>query len=82
MTVELSTAEQIRQPPPLRAVREARGLGLRTVAARAGIDAAQLSRIERGLEGVSLDTLSRLAKVLGLRELEKLLGPYARENGR
>jgi hypothetical protein len=28
--------------------------------------------------GVSLDALLRLSRVLGLRELEKLLAPYAR----
>jgi transcriptional regulator with XRE-family HTH domain len=54
--------------PPLRAVRLLQGLGLRETARRAGMDHAQLSRIERGQEGLSLDALSRLAKVLGLRD--------------
>ncbi len=62
--------------PPLRAVRQAQGLGLRETARRAGIDHAQLSRVERGEEGVSLATLARLATVLGLTELEKLLALY------
>lgn len=69
----------MRQPlavPPLRAVREAQGLGLRETARRAGIDHAQLSRIERGEEGLSLATLARLAPVLGLTELERLLSQY------
>jgi transcriptional regulator with XRE-family HTH domain len=40
------------------------------------MDHAQLSRIERGQEGLSLKTLARLAKVLGLRDLARLLEPY------
>ena len=65
--------------PPLRAVREAHGLGLREVARRAEIDPAHLSRIERGERTPSLEALIRLARVLGLRELERLTIPYARE---
>jgi hypothetical protein len=37
---------------------------------------AQLSRIERGQEGLSLDTLARLAKVLELRDLSRELALY------
>ncbi len=62
--------------PPLRAVREARGLSLRAVADEAGISAAQLSRAERGLVRLSVPALRRVAAVLGLRELAALLGPY------
>ncbi len=65
--------------PPLRAVRQAHGLGLREVASRAEIDAAQLSRVERGQSGLSVESLLRLARVLSLRELEKLITPYARD---
>lgn len=68
--------------PPLRAVREAHGLGLREVAARAEIDPAHLSRVERGERALSLDALLRLARVLGLRELERLIAPYARGGDR
>lgn len=64
--------------PPLRAVREAHGLGLREVAARANIDPAHLSRVERGQRALSVDALHRLAKVLDLRELDRLLTPYTR----
>jgi len=64
--------------PPLRAVREAHGLGLREVATRADIDPAHLSRVERGQRALSVDALLRLAQVLGLNELERLLKPYAR----
>ena len=60
----------------LKAVREARGLGLRDVAERADIDQGQLSRVERGLSGLSVDSLARVAGVLGLDELERLLRPH------
>jgi hypothetical protein len=42
------------------------------------MDHAQLSRIERGHEGMSLDALGRLAKVLGLRDLSRLIEPYTK----
>lgn len=61
---------------PIRAVREAHGLGLREVARAAHIDAAHLSRIERGLARPSLPVLKRIADVLGLREMSKFLEPY------
>ena len=66
--------------PPLRAVREAHGLGLRAVAVRAQIDPAHLSRVERGQQGLSLEALLRLSRVLGLKELERLIVPYTRSN--
>ena len=62
----------------LRAVREAHGLGLRDVAERAAVDQGQLSRVERGLSGLSVDSLARVAGVLGLDELERLLRPHLR----
>jgi transcriptional regulator with XRE-family HTH domain len=61
----------------LRAVREAQGLGLREAARRSGIDPAQLSRVERGESGLSVASLHALARVLGLRDLARLLAPYA-----
>jgi transcriptional regulator with XRE-family HTH domain len=64
--------------PPLRAVREAHGLGLREVAARADIDPGHLSKVERGQSMLSVDSLLRLSRVLGLRELDRLLTPYVR----
>jgi transcriptional regulator with XRE-family HTH domain len=67
--------------PPLRAVRTARGLGLREVASLAEIDPAHLSRVERGEARLSLDGLARLATVLELRELAKLLDPYIECDG-
>jgi transcriptional regulator with XRE-family HTH domain len=65
-----------RQIPPLRAVRIAQGLSLNETAGRAGFDKAHLSRVERGQRGLSVDALHRLALVLGLHELAKLLAPY------
>ncbi|MHA6762080.1 helix-turn-helix domain-containing protein [Streptacidiphilus sp. PAMC 29251] len=61
---------------PLRAVRTARGLTLRTVAQRSGIDPGHLSKVERGQKQLSVDALHRVAVVLELRELAKLLAPY------
>ena len=59
-------------PRHLRAVREARGLGLREAARAADIDAAHLSRVERGVGHLSVPALGRLARVLGLREFERM----------
>lgn len=66
----------MRSTSPLRAVRTAKGLGLRTVAARAGIDPGHLSKVERGEKQLSLEALYRLALVLDLRELAVLLKPH------
>lgn len=62
--------------PPLRRVRVAQGRSLRDTARRAGIDPAHLSRVERGTKHLSVDALYRLAVVLELQELQRLLGPY------
>lgn len=62
--------------PPLRAVRIARGRGLRETARAAGITPAHLSRVERGERQLSVEALARLAEVLGLTELATLLAPY------
>lgn len=64
------------KPPPLRAVRTAKGLTLRTVAQRSGIDPGHLSKVERGEKCLSVESLHRLAVVLELRELATLLAPY------
>lgn len=58
----------------LRTVRKAQGLSLRQAADGAGIDPGHLSRVERGEAQLSLNALRRLAKVLRLRDLERLLG--------
>lgn len=62
--------------PPLRAVRIAHGKGLRETAAAAGITPSHLSMVERGERQLSLAALGRLAEVLDLHELVKLLAPY------
>jgi transcriptional regulator with XRE-family HTH domain len=68
-----------RAVPPLRAMREAHGLSLRETARRAGMDPAHLMRVERGEAGLSIESLQRLARVLGPEQLVKLLSPYVDE---
>lgn len=63
----------------LRSVRVAQGLSLREAATRAGIDPAHLSKVERGQKNLSVQALHRLAGVLGLRDLERLLAPHVAE---
>jgi transcriptional regulator with XRE-family HTH domain len=63
----------------LRIVREARGLSLREAAKLARIDPAQLSRLERGLGGLSVNAAMRLARALGLPEVGKVLSPFVAE---
>lgn len=62
--------------PPLRAVRLAKGYSLRKTAALAMIDPGHLSRVERGEKVLSLDSMHRLAVVLGLTEFAKMLALY------
>jgi len=52
----------------IRALREARGLGLRQLSRLTGRDRAHLSRIERGLAGAGSETVSRIAGALGVTE--------------
>ena len=49
----------------IRQLREAKNMEARDLALLAGIDAANLSRIEQGRYSVGLDILSRIAFVLG-----------------
>jgi transcriptional regulator with XRE-family HTH domain len=74
-----STRGQTWQSPPLRSARLAKGMGLRTTARKAGIEPAHLSRVERGQKQLSVKSLHRLAKVLGLKELERVLQPYVKD---
>jgi transcriptional regulator with XRE-family HTH domain len=62
--------------PPLRVLREARGLSLRQAAALADVNPTHLSMIERGLTSPTVRTLHSVALVLGLRELAATLAPY------
>jgi transcriptional regulator with XRE-family HTH domain len=70
------SAPALTGPARLRAARQAQGWSLRDVSAPADIDPAHLSRVERGEKSLSVDSLYRLATVLGLRELAKQLEPY------
>jgi transcriptional regulator with XRE-family HTH domain len=67
-------------PPPLRAVREFRGMSLRELARRAQLDPTFLGRVERGEEGLSIASLERITRVLGERELADRLRPWVRSN--
>jgi transcriptional regulator with XRE-family HTH domain len=69
-----------RERPPLHGGRIARGLSLRETARRARIDPGHLSKFERGEERLGVDSLVRLARVLGVDEFVKLLEPYARDD--
>lgn len=54
-------------PPPnraLRGIRDARGLTVRELAAKAGVSAPTVSRIETGQRNGSLETLAALAAAL------------------
>lgn len=68
--------------PPIRAIRQAQGISLRELARDTKVDIAQLSRIERGLNRPTVPVLRRLAKALGLKDLERLLRPFDLEDKR
>jgi transcriptional regulator with XRE-family HTH domain len=55
--------------------REAAGLGAAELAARAGLDKAVVSAIERGERRVSSRELQAVAEALGVEELELLSRP-------
>lgn len=57
--------ERMRIGNRIRQIREERGIEARDLAELAGIDAANLSRIENGRYSVGLDILSRIAATLG-----------------
>lgn len=58
----MARAEQAR--PAIRQVREALGMSQAELAARAGIDAGHLSRVERGTRKASRIYLNHVARVL------------------
>ena len=64
----------------VRAERARRGLALRPLAAKAGLAAAYLGEVERGLKEPSSETLGRLADALDL-SLAELLRRAAEELG-
>lgn len=57
--------ERVRIGARIREIREERRLEARDLAKLAGIDAANLSRIEKGKYSVGLDILSKIAAALG-----------------
>jgi transcriptional regulator with XRE-family HTH domain len=61
---------------PLRTIRKAHGLSLAEVAEKSGVAKSTLSRLERGLHRPRADTLAKIAKALGLSELDDLLKPW------
>lgn len=73
MSAYLSTSAQT---PPLRAIRQARGISLRKLARITGLDPAHLSRVERGRSGLSVRSLHTVADALGLKELSAHLALY------
>ncbi|MCC5580615.1 helix-turn-helix transcriptional regulator [Microtetraspora sp. AC03309] len=60
----------------LRNTRIRLGLSLRSVASRADVDPAHLSRIERGEANLTVDVLYRLAVVLEQCDLAQHLHPH------
>jgi len=58
---------------PWRAARQAQGLTLTQLAALADLHPSCLSRFERGVGGLRLPTIRRLADALGLHELATTL---------
>ena len=57
--------ERLRIGTRIRQIREERGIEARDLAKLAGVDAANLSRIENGKYSVGLDILSKVAAALG-----------------
>ena len=57
--------ERIRIGKRIRQIREERNMEARDLAKLAGMDAANLSRIEKGKYSVGIDILSKIAAVLG-----------------
>ena len=64
-------------PHHLRAVRLANGMTLRRLSELTDIDAAHLSRVERGQKSLSVESLHRVAVALRLLDLARMLEPYA-----
>ena len=65
--------------PPIRVIRRARGMSLRALAEAAAVSKSHLSRVEQGKATLSLAALLRVARELGLKELEDQLTQYVKE---
>jgi transcriptional regulator with XRE-family HTH domain len=72
-------ASQVADASSLRDLRKRRRWSLKTAATKARMDESHLSKVERGLAGLSVDTLARLAEAYGLSDLARELAPYVRE---
>src|SRR3954465_15034498 len=68
----VSSAEQLRMGPRVRALREGMGLSLRDLAERSGVSAPMLSQVERGETSPTLAVAGRIAAGLEL-SLSQLL---------
>jgi transcriptional regulator with XRE-family HTH domain len=62
--------------PTLKDLRLKRGLSVRELGRRTGIDPTHLSRVERGRAHLSVDALARVAQALGMRGLTRQLAPF------
>lgn len=51
----------------IRAAREAKGLSIRVLAEKAGVDKSQICRVEAGRYNSTIDSINSIASVLGLR---------------
>ncbi|MFC4502139.1 MULTISPECIES: helix-turn-helix domain-containing protein [Streptomyces] len=63
----------------LRALRKNRGWSLGQVAALARMNASHLAKVERGVAGISVDALARLAVIYDLTDLAEQLSPFLRD---
>ncbi|QMU78903.1 helix-turn-helix transcriptional regulator [Streptacidiphilus sp. PB12-B1b] len=64
---------------PLRTLRRRYRWSLSQAAARARMDQSHLSKVERGLAGLSVETLARLADAYDLSDLARELAPFVRD---
>jgi transcriptional regulator with XRE-family HTH domain len=62
----------------LRHFREAKGLSLRVLADKAGVDWSAIHRIEQGKAGPRIGTLEKLAEALEIEVVDLLTGPKAK----
>jgi len=69
MMVCMSASDRADMRTPLRDARLARGWTVRHAATLSNVDPSHLSRAERGVDGLSVDALARLAELYGLTDL-------------
>lgn len=66
-TINDTTEDRLRIGNRIREIREEQHLEAKSLAQKSGIDAANLSRIEKGRYSVGLDVLSKIAHALGYK---------------